>query len=101
MERYAPHYKDLAPRDYVSRCMTMEILPDAKLPWGGDRAYPDAMTGGHEMSRRVFMMAIAKEMEIALPILFARCPELKLAEAPQYSNSYHFHGLTRLWVQQS
>ena len=25
MERYAPHYKDLAPRDYVSRCMTMEI----------------------------------------------------------------------------
>ncbi|WP_283967555.1 cytochrome P450 [Tritonibacter sp. AK171] len=41
------------------------------------------------------------EMEIALPILFARCPKLKLAEAPQYSNSYHFHGLTRLWVQQS
>jgi succinate dehydrogenase / fumarate reductase flavoprotein subunit len=25
MERYAPHYKDLAPRDYVSRCMTLEI----------------------------------------------------------------------------
>jgi succinate dehydrogenase / fumarate reductase flavoprotein subunit len=25
MERYAPTYKDLAPRDYVSRCMTMEI----------------------------------------------------------------------------
>ncbi|MGD9916948.1 MAG: succinate dehydrogenase flavoprotein subunit [Paenirhodobacter sp.] len=25
MERYAPHYKDLSPRDYVSRCMTMEI----------------------------------------------------------------------------
>ncbi|MBR2656381.1 succinate dehydrogenase flavoprotein subunit [Yoonia sp.] len=25
MERYAPNYKDLAPRDYVSRCMTMEI----------------------------------------------------------------------------
>ena len=25
MERYAPSYKDLAPRDYVSRCMTMEI----------------------------------------------------------------------------
>jgi len=39
------------------------------------------------------------EMEIALPILFERCPELKLAEPPQYSNTYHFHGLTRLWVQ--
>jgi len=25
MERYAPHYKDLAPRDYVSRAMTLEI----------------------------------------------------------------------------
>ena len=25
MERYAPTYKDLAPRDYVSRSMTMEI----------------------------------------------------------------------------
>jgi succinate dehydrogenase / fumarate reductase flavoprotein subunit len=25
MERYAPTYKDLAPRDVVSRCMTMEI----------------------------------------------------------------------------
>ncbi|MGV8987890.1 MAG: succinate dehydrogenase flavoprotein subunit [Cypionkella sp.] len=25
MERYAPTYKDLAPRDYVSRCMTLEI----------------------------------------------------------------------------
>ncbi|WP_146587067.1 succinate dehydrogenase flavoprotein subunit [Puniceibacterium confluentis] len=25
MERYAPNYKDLAPRDYVSRCMTLEI----------------------------------------------------------------------------
>jgi succinate dehydrogenase / fumarate reductase flavoprotein subunit len=25
MERYAPHYKDLAPRDFVSRCMDQEI----------------------------------------------------------------------------
>lgn len=41
------------------------------------------------------------EMEIALPILFARCPDLKLAEAPVYSNTYHFHGLTRLMVTQS
>jgi succinate dehydrogenase / fumarate reductase flavoprotein subunit len=26
MERYAPEYKDLAPRDFVSRCMGQEIL---------------------------------------------------------------------------
>ena len=38
------------------------------------------------------------EMQIALPILFERCPDLKLAAAPQYSNSYHFHGLTELRV---
>jgi len=38
------------------------------------------------------------EMSIALPILFARCPKLKLAEQPTYSDSYHFHGLERLLV---
>ena len=38
------------------------------------------------------------EMQIALPILFQRCPDLKLAADPPYSNSYHFHGLTQLLV---
>ncbi|MEM8731990.1 MAG: cytochrome P450 [Pseudomonadota bacterium] len=38
------------------------------------------------------------EMQIALPILFARCPDLRLTEAPVYSDTYHFHGLTRLMV---
>jgi unspecific monooxygenase len=38
------------------------------------------------------------EMQIALPILFERCPDLKLAAEPEYSNTYHFHGLTRLMV---
>ncbi|OED48725.1 cytochrome [Rhodobacteraceae bacterium (ex Bugula neritina AB1)] len=38
------------------------------------------------------------EMQIALPILFERCPDLKLAAEAEYSNSYHFHGLTRLLV---
>lgn len=39
------------------------------------------------------------EMRIALPILFARCPELQLTAPPKYSDSYHFHGLTRLMVR--
>ncbi|UWR71086.1 cytochrome P450 [Phaeobacter inhibens] len=39
------------------------------------------------------------EMQIALPILFERCPDLKLAAAPEYNNTYHFHGLTGLMVQ--
>ncbi|MCL6285564.1 cytochrome P450 [Ruegeria sp. 2012CJ41-6] len=39
------------------------------------------------------------EMRIALPILFARCPNLRLTEPPSYSDSYHFHGLASLMVQ--
>ena len=38
------------------------------------------------------------ELQIALPLLFARCPDLKLAEEPRYANLYHFHGLERLMV---
>jgi len=38
------------------------------------------------------------EMQIALPILFARCPDLRLSARPHYSNTYHFHGLANLMV---
>ncbi|MBC2835282.1 cytochrome P450 [Paragemmobacter straminiformis] len=38
------------------------------------------------------------ELQIALPILFARLPKLHLAEAPRYGDVYHFHGLTGLAV---
>ena len=38
------------------------------------------------------------ELQIALPILFARCPRLHVTEAPEYGNVYHFHGLKRLMV---
>jgi len=39
------------------------------------------------------------ELQIALPILFDRCPALRLAEPPAYANLYHFHGLERLMVR--
>ena len=39
------------------------------------------------------------ELQRALPILFARCPRLALVGTPQYANSYHFHGLSRLMVR--
>ncbi|MCI5110846.1 MAG: cytochrome P450 [Marivita sp.] len=39
------------------------------------------------------------ELQIALPILGDRCPNLRIAEPPIYANSYHFHGLDRLMVQ--
>ena len=38
------------------------------------------------------------EMAIALPILFARLPGLRLAETPRYRDAYHFHGLEALRV---
>ncbi len=39
------------------------------------------------------------ELQIALPILFARAPQLHLTQPPLYADVYHFHGLTRLMVQ--
>ncbi len=38
------------------------------------------------------------ELQIALEVLFERCPNLRLSEAPRYGNVYHFHGLERLMV---
>lgn len=38
------------------------------------------------------------ELTSALPVLFARCPGLCLAEMPVYADRYHFHGLERLMV---
>lgn len=38
------------------------------------------------------------EMQIALPILFSRFPNLSLAEPPKYDNTYHFHSLSTLVV---
>jgi succinate dehydrogenase / fumarate reductase flavoprotein subunit len=39
MERYAPQYKDLAPRDYVSRSMTMEIREGRGVGADGDHIF--------------------------------------------------------------
>ncbi len=41
------------------------------------------------------------ELQTALPILWERCPKLRIAEPPVYANTYHFHGLERLMVQTS
>ncbi|MGI9369281.1 MAG: cytochrome P450 [Ruegeria sp.] len=39
------------------------------------------------------------EMRIALPLLLRKCPNLRLVNKPEYSNSYHFHGLSSLLVE--
>ena len=38
------------------------------------------------------------EMQVALPILFARLPRLRLAGPARYRNAWHFHGLEALPV---
>ena len=39
------------------------------------------------------------ELQTALPILFQRRPNLRLAEPPSYADIYHFHALKRLRVE--
>lgn len=39
------------------------------------------------------------EMTAALPVLFARCPGLRLDAPPAYANTYHFRGLRALIVR--
>ena len=39
------------------------------------------------------------EMQIALPALFSRCPDLRIVEPPELADRYHFHGLERLMVE--
>ena len=39
------------------------------------------------------------ELQIALPILFQRLPNLRLAAPPEYADVYHFHGLKSLMLR--
>ena len=39
------------------------------------------------------------EISLSLQLLFDRCPNLHISQAPTYANSYHFHGLDALMVQ--
>jgi cytochrome P450 len=38
------------------------------------------------------------EVAVALPILFAKYPDMKLAGPPVYADRYHFHGIEHLHV---
>jgi len=38
------------------------------------------------------------ELQIALPVLFSRCPKLRLSRTPKDANLYHFHGFETLWA---
>jgi len=38
------------------------------------------------------------EMQVALAVLWRRCPDLRLAETPRIADRFHFHGPVRLMV---
>ncbi len=78
MERYAPTYKDLAPRDYVSRSMTMEIREGRGIGAEGDHIHlnlnhlpPEALAErlpGISESARIFAgVDVTKEPIPVLP----------------------------------
>lgn len=70
--------------------------PDRFLP---DRPVRPNLTFGVGLHFCVGAPLARLELQTALPILFARCPGLALAEAPRYADLYHFHGLGRLLVR--
>jgi cytochrome P450 len=37
-------------------------------------------------------------MATAIPMLFRRFPNVRIAETPRFKDAYHFHGLERLKV---
>ena len=41
------------------------------------------------------------ELQVALRVLFERCPNLRLCDMPRYADLYHFHGLEKLMVTTS
>jgi cytochrome P450 len=69
---------------------------------------PDAFDGGRTPNPHVSFGAgihfcvgapLARlELSVALPILFARLPRLRLADPPRYRDAFHFHGLEALSV---
>jgi cytochrome P450 len=72
---------------------------------------PDCFDGGRAANAHVSFGAgihfcvgapLARlELAVALPILFARLPDLRLTEPARYRDSFHFHGLEALKVKWS
>ena len=72
------------------------LRPDIFDPWRMNCAHA-AFGGGLHFC--VGAPLARMELQIALSMLFAARPGLRLSEKPSYANMYHFHGLTRLMVE--
>ena len=63
MERYAPQYKDLAPRDYVSRSMTMEIREGRGVGGEGDHIFLASRSSAVRSSSRTSAWYLGKRQD--------------------------------------
>ena len=82
----------------ASACRDETVWPDAEQFDPARRKRPNAAFGaGIHFCVGAPLARI--ELQIALSTLFARCPDLRIAEPPQVANLYHFHGFERLMVR--
>jgi unspecific monooxygenase len=72
---------------------------DAPHRFDPDRVGPGHVSLGAGLHFCIGAPLARLELQVALPILWARLPGLRLAETPRYADIYHFHGLERLMVR--
>ena len=72
---------------------------DAPAAFRPDRAGPAHVAFGGGAHFCVGAPLARMELQIALEVLWDRCPGLTLAGTPAYADVYHFHGLERLMVR--
>ncbi len=80
----------------ANRDPTVFIDPDRLVP---NRAPNPHVSFGGGIHFCIGAPLARLELQVALPVLFARLPDLRLAETPRYADRYHFHGLQRLAVR--
>ena len=71
---------------------------DAPHAFRPDRAGPMSSTFGAGVHFCLGAQLARLELQTALATLFARCPDLRLAEPPAMADIYHFHGHARIMV---
>ena len=65
----------------------------------GPKPAPQPMSFGFGIHFCVGAPLARLELQIALPTLFDKLPDLRLEDEPSYRDSFHFHGLSRLNVR--
>lgn len=80
----------------ANRCGAAYAQGDDFLPARADGPVNQAFGGGLHFCVGAPLARL--ELQIALPILFAHRPKLRLAGPARYANIYHFHGLEALSV---